>query len=170
MVSGGSERRVCWRLRLMDSWQVSFRGLRSRRWCLLPPTRPSDEDDGLLSMEDILQLRLTNTAWVILSACNTAGGDGSGEGLSGLARAFFFAGAKALMVSQWSVDDRATQALMTQVFQRYSGGTSGYSAEALRQGMIAVMSQKVNIEEIYFAHPFAWAPFFLVGDGGYSMK
>ena len=80
---------------------------------LTPPTVPTDDNDGLLSMEDVLQLRLPNTDWVVLSACNTAGGDGSGESLSGLARAFFFAGAKGLLVSQWSVDDLATKELMS---------------------------------------------------------
>ena len=62
---------------------------------LTPPAVPTDDNDGLLSMEDVLQLKLPNTDWVILSACNTAGDNGSGESLSGLARAFFFAGAKA---------------------------------------------------------------------------
>ena len=67
-------------------------------------------------------LNLTSTEWVVLSACNTGAADGSGEGLSGLARGFFFAGAPTLLVSHWSVDDRATQALMTDVFEGYAHG------------------------------------------------
>jgi CHAT domain-containing protein len=83
------------------------------------PARPTQEDDGLLTMGEILDLELPQVEWVILSACNTAGGDGNGQGLTGLARAFFFAGAKALLVSHWSVDDRATQALMTEIFRLF---------------------------------------------------
>lgn len=103
--------------------------------------------------------------WVVLSACNTAAGDGSGEGLAGLARAFFFAGARSLLVSYWSVEDRATQSLMTEVFQRYAADKTMPRAEALRQGMLALLGQAQG-PAAYFAHPFAWAPFFLVGDGG----
>lgn len=129
------------------------------------PARPSQEDDGLLTMGEILDLELPNVKWVILSACNTAGGDGSGQGLTGLARAFFFAGAKALLVSHWSVDDRATQDLMTEVFQLFAQDTSLSKSAALRQGMLAVLEQKTKGSFPYFSHPYAWAPFFLVGDG-----
>ena len=140
-----------------------LRGLRQPALVLTPPDNPSEQDDGLLSLDNILDLKLTNTDWVILSACNTAGADGSGEGLSGLARAFFFAGAKSLLVSHWSVDDRATQGLMTQVFRRYAHATVASRSEALRQGMLALM-ESAKGETAYFAHPFAWAPFFLVGE------
>ena len=133
---------------------------------LTPPAVPTEENDGLLSMEDILQLKLSNTDWVVLSACNTAGDDGSGESLSGLARAFFFAGAKALLVSQWSVDDEATKVLMSEVFKRYGGQPSMPPAKALREGMLAVV-EKATLERkhSYFAHPYAWAAFSLVGEG-----
>ncbi len=140
-------------------------GLTQPALVLTPPDTPTDDDDGLLSLDDVLQLKLPHTDWVILSACNTAGDDGSGESLSGLARAFFFAGAKGLLVSQWSVDDQATQALMTEIFTRYGKGQVA-PAEALRQGMLAIMNEGAhNPERAYFAHPFAWAAFFLVGEG-----
>ena len=117
-------------------------------------------------MEDVLQLKLPNTDWVILSACNTAGDNGSGESLSGLARAFFFAGAKALLVSQWSVDDEATKVLMGEIFRRYGGAPSLVPAKALREGMLALLSRAAKEpDHRYFAHPYAWAPFMLVGDG-----
>ncbi|MCZ6624434.1 MAG: CHAT domain-containing protein, partial [Deltaproteobacteria bacterium] len=131
---------------------------------LTPPQKPSEKDDGLLDLEDILGLKLDNADWVILSACNTAAVDGSGEGLSGLVRAFFFAGARSLLVSHWSVDDRATQVLMTEVFQRYAKDKTVARSEALRQGILALMA-KAKGKTSYFAHPFAWAPFFLVGEG-----
>jgi CHAT domain-containing protein len=142
-----------------------LKGLTQPALVLTPPPAPSEQDDGLLALEDILGLKLPATDWVILSACNTAAGDDSGEGLAGLARAFFFAGARSLLVSYWSVEDRATQVLMTEVFQRYAKDKTMPRAEALRQGMLALMNHAQG-QTSYFAHPFAWAPFFLVGDGG----
>jgi len=140
-------------------------GLKEPALVLTPPERPSEEDNGLLGLEDILSLKLANADWVILSACNTAAADGSSEGLSGLVRAFFFTGTPSLLVSHWSVDDRATQALMTEVFRRYARDKTVARSEALRQGMLALMSSAKG-NNAYFAHPFAWAPFFLVGEGG----
>lgn len=120
----------------------------------------------MLSMEDVLQLKLPKTDLVILSACNTAGDNGSGESLSGLARAFFFAGAKGLLVSQWSVDDEATKTLMTEIFRRYGNGASIAPTKALQAGMLALLNQAAkDPTHAYFAHPYAWAPFMLVGDG-----
>jgi len=142
-----------------------LKGLTQPALVLTPPTTPSETDDGLLSLEDVLELRLPRAEWVVLSACNTGGSDGSGEGLAGLARAFFFAGARSLLVSNWSVEDRATQALMTEIFHRYAQDKTMPRAESLRRGMLALMSQGQG-PTAYFAHPFAWAPFFLVGDGG----
>jgi CHAT domain-containing protein len=133
---------------------------------LTPPDAPTEDNDGLLSMEDVLQLKLPKSDWVILSACNTAGDDGSGESLSGLARAFFFAGAKSLLVSQWSVDDEATRELMTAIFTRYSAEDSVSQAKALQKSMLSLLDQaRKDPQKRYFAHPFAWAAFFLVGDG-----
>ena len=73
---------------------------------LTPPNQPNDEDDGLLTASEAAVLKL-DADWVVLSACNTAAGDGNtigAEALSGLARAFFYAGARALLVSHWAVD------------------------------------------------------------------
>ena len=67
------------------------------------PDKPTDFDDGLLAASEIAQLKL-NADWVVLSACNTASSDGVGaEALSGLARAFLYAGARSLVVSHWDV-------------------------------------------------------------------
>lgn len=138
---------------------------------LTPPQIPTDDDDGLLSLDDILNFNLPNTEWVILSACNTAGDDGSGENLSGLARAFFFTGAKALLVSQWSVDDQATKVLMGEIFRRYGAVPSLEPSKALREGMLALLHRATTkTGEEYLAHPFAWAPFMLVGDGQLSSR
>jgi CHAT domain-containing protein len=140
-------------------------GLTQPALVLTPPATASDQDNGLLTLEDIVGLTLPQTSWVILSACHTAADDGSGEALSGLARAFFYAGAAALLVSHWSVDDVATRVLMTEVFHRHARDRSLLRAEALRQGMLAVMTRAQG-KTAYFAHPYAWAPFVLVGEGG----
>src|SRR5262249_50455067 len=73
---------------------------------LTPPETGNSDDDGLLTASEISQLKL-DADWVVLSACNTAGaGDGGGEALSGLARAFFYAGSRAILVSHWAVDSQ----------------------------------------------------------------
>lgn len=125
---------------------------------------PGDNDDGVLTRDEILLLRLPHTSWVVLSACDT-GDDRSQEGLSGLVRAFLYAGARSLMVSHWKVKDHATRELMTQVFQRYAKDKTLGPAESLRQGMLALLSQARDGINPRYAHPYAWASFFLVGEG-----
>jgi CHAT domain-containing protein len=137
---------------------------------LTPPAKPDKYDDGLLSLDDIIGLKLIRNNWVILSACNTAAPDGSGEGLSGLARAFFYAGAPSLLVSQWSVDDNATQQLITNVLETYASKPGILRAEALRLGMRKLMNEQARDTHAYFAHPYAWAPFFIVGEGGPALN
>ena len=83
---------------------------------LTPPSTASEADDGLLTASEVAQLKL-DAEWVVLSACNTASADkGGGEALSGLARAFFYAGARALLVSHWYVDSDAAVKLVTSAF------------------------------------------------------
>ena len=72
-------------------------GLTEAALLLTPPDVATEDDDGLLTAFEVTQLKL-NADWVIMSACNLGGGDKSGEALSGLARAFFYAGARALLV------------------------------------------------------------------------
>ena len=68
------------------------------------PERPTETDDGLLTASEVAQLKL-NADWVVLSACNTASGEKPGaEALSGLGRAFFYAGARSLVASHWEVE------------------------------------------------------------------
>jgi CHAT domain-containing protein len=142
-------------------------GLSEPALVLTPPATASDQDNGLLRMQDVLGLQLTHDEWVILSACNTAAPGGSGEGFSGLVRAFFYAGAPSLLVSQWSVDDAATDRLMTDLFTAYGKGADVSRAEALHNAMLKLMSTgATDPDRAYFAHPFAWAPFIVVGEGG----
>lgn len=128
---------------------------------LTPPAHASEEDDGLLTASEIAQLKL-DADWVVLSACNTAGGDSAGPGseaLSGLARAFFYAGAKALLVSHWAVNSEATVKLVTTAFAEIKANPHIGRAEALRRSMLVLMAQGG------YAHPANWAPFVLVGEG-----
>jgi CHAT domain-containing protein len=131
---------------------------------LTPPQRPTEADDGLLTASEISQLRL-NADWVVLSACNTAGaGDAvGGEALSGLARAFFYAGARALLVSHWAVDSDAAVLLTTRTFAELKANSTIGRAEALRRAMQAVLGDRSRPEA---AHPAFWAPFVVVGEGG----
>ena len=125
-----------------------------------PPEKPDENNDGLLTASEISNLKL-NADWVILSACNTAGGGRVGaEALSGLARAFFYAGAKSLLVSHWYVDSNATVALITKAFQAIENKPNIGRAEAMRQAMLHLISSGGPA-----AHPSRWAPFVVVGEG-----
>jgi CHAT domain-containing protein len=129
---------------------------------LTPPDQPSEEDDGLLTASEAALLKL-DADWVVLSACNTAAGDGDtigAEALSGLARAFFYAGARALLVSHWAVDSNATVNLITKAFDEIKGDSRIGRAEALRRSMLALIGTGGRN-----AHPATWAPFVLVGEG-----
>jgi CHAT domain-containing protein/Tfp pilus assembly protein PilF len=121
---------------------------------------PDAKDDGLLVSSEVLELNL-DADLVVLSACNTGGpgGETGGESLSGLARAFFYAGARSLMVTHWQIPDAPTVALMTKVFEGLSTGTLT-AAEAMKRGQIAM------IEQPRFSHPLNWAAFSVIGDGG----
>jgi CHAT domain-containing protein len=140
------------------------RGITEPALVLSAPEAGGDPADSLLGLAEVMELKLHGTEWVVLSACNTAAPDGSAEGLSGLVRAFFFAGAPALLVSHWSVEDRATEALMSEIFRRFAGPPGATPARALQQAMLALMDGAAGPTG-YHAHPFAWAPFFLVGEG-----
>ncbi len=127
-------------------------------------TPPSDKgtkiDDGYLSASEIAALKL-DADWVILSACNTAGGDAkNAEALSGLAKAFFYAGARSLLVSHWYVDSQATVALMTRAFSALRRNAKITRAEAVRQATLSLISDKNR-----YWHPSYWAPFIVVGEG-----
>ena len=135
---------------------------------MTPPTTPTLEDDGLLRASQVSRLKL-NADWVVLSACNTAAADGTpgAEGLSGLARAFFYAGARSVLVSHWPVNSETTVLLTTGAFQAMEKDVAGGRAEALRRSMVAMIDGAgKGGEPDYFAHPLFWAPFVLVGEGG----
>jgi CHAT domain-containing protein len=133
----------------------------NRRWYSRRLRRGSELDDGLHTAGEISQLKL-DADWVVLSVCNTAAPDGTpgAEGLSGLARAFFYAGARSLLVSHWVLSSEAAVAITTRMFDESTKGAS--KAEALRQSMLALMART---DKPYYAHPALWAPFVPVGEG-----
>ena len=128
---------------------------------LTPPATASEADDGLLTASEVAALKL-DADWVILSACNTAAGESvGGDALSGLARAFFYAGARALLVSHWYVDSNATVALVTTAFDALKAEPKIGRAEAMRRAMASLIASDGRM-----AHPANWAPFVVVGEGG----
>lgn len=129
---------------------------------LTPPDRASLSDDGYLSMSEIAELDI-NAEWVILSACNTAAGDGgpADDALSGLARAFLFAGARSLLVSHWPVRDDVAAVLTVRTVELTRADPTLSRAQAFQQAMVEIRNDPQHDD---WAHPSAWAPFVLVGD------
>ncbi|HEX9464815.1 MAG TPA: CHAT domain-containing protein [Alphaproteobacteria bacterium] len=147
-------------------------GLTQPALALSAPSVADTDGDGLLTLDEVLALRL-NADWVVLSACNTATGDGAGaEAVSGLGRAFFYAGTRALLVSNWPVETTSARTLTTDLFRRQAQNAQISRAEALRQAEIALIDGAGYVDPDHkatvfsYAHPIFWAPFALVGDGG----
>jgi CHAT domain-containing protein len=112
-------------------------------------------DDGVVSAEKILGLRLKGTELVVLSACETGVGEvKGGEGVFGLKRAFILSGAKTVVMSLWSVPSKETTELMKNFYKFMAEGKT--KAGALRQAKMELMKKKAN--------PFYWGAFVLVGN------
>ncbi len=146
-------------------------GLHQPALALSSPDVVGGQEDGLLTMGEILGLKL-DADWVVLSACNTASGDGKGaEAVSGLGRAFFYAGTRALLVSNWPVETTSARALTTDLFRRQAKDRDLTRARALRETMLGLIDGNglrdgQGRSVFAYAHPIFWAPFSLVGDGG----
>jgi CHAT domain-containing protein/tetratricopeptide (TPR) repeat protein len=139
-----------------------IKGLAEPALALSVPRTPTKLDDGLLTASEVITLKL-NADWVILSACNTAAGDRPGaEALSGLARAFFYAGTQALLVSHWPVFSPAAVKLTTRTLTAMEKALGLGRSEALRRAMIDIIENG----ELRETHPSYWAPFVVVGEGG----
>jgi CHAT domain-containing protein len=121
-----------------------------------------DEDDGILTAQEIAAMDLSSVEWAVLSACDTGVGEiKAGEGVFGLRRAFQVAGADTLIMSLWSVEDEATRAGMKALYEgRLTKGMD--TAEAARHASLTVLNDRR--ERGLPDHPFYWAAFVAAGD------
>jgi CHAT domain-containing protein len=148
-------------------------GLTQPALALTAPEIAGIKGDGLLTMEEILALKL-DADWVVLSACNTAAGAGAGaEAASGLGSAFFYAGTRALLVTNWSVHSASARELISDLFRRQSADSALSRSEALRRAMMALIDGPGSVDGsgnaiFSYAHPLFWAPYSVIGDGGGS--
>jgi CHAT domain-containing protein len=146
-------------------------GLTQPALALTAPEVAGIDGDGLLTMDKILALKL-DADWVVLSACNTGAGAGAGaEAASGLGSAFFYAGTRALLVTNWSVHSASARELTSDLFRRQSADPGLSRGEALRQSMMALIDGPGSVDAAggagyTYAHPLFWAPFTVIGDGG----
>lgn len=112
-------------------------------------------------MEDVtnvLNLKL-DADWVVLSACNTAAADGrNSEAISGLGRSFFYAGARALLLTHWAVESESAMSLTIATLGAYAANPASSRTQVLRQAQLKLLVNPAN------AHPTYWAPYTLVGD------
>ncbi len=129
------------------------------------PAGATSSTDALLNTGDVTNLHL-DANLVLLSACNTGGGADGGEALTGLARSFFYAGARALMVTQWSVNDQVSAYLVADTLSRLHSGAAGGPAGSLRAAQIAIIDSAGHGAPSNLANPFFWAAFSVIGDGG----
>lgn len=144
-------------------------GLTQPALALSAPDVAGVEGDGLLTMEEILALKL-DADWVVLSACNTgAGVEAGAAAASGLGRAFFYAGSRSLLVTNWSVHSASAAELVTGIFQRQAADPKLSRAKALQRSMLALMEGPGAVgadgrTEYTYAHPLFWAPYSIIGD------
>ncbi|MCP3875641.1 MAG: CHAT domain-containing protein [Desulfobacteraceae bacterium] len=128
-----------------------------------PDVTGNVDEDGLLTMGEIMGLRL-NADWVVLSACNSGAAEGEGaEAMSGLGQAFFYAGARSLLVTSWPVETISAKILTTDLFKRQLDNPGINRAEALRLTMNAMILM-THKQGFSYAHPIFWAPYGIVGD------
>ena len=118
-------------------------------WC---GAEGHDENDGILTADEVARFDLHGTRLVVLSACETALGNNSFEGVYGLPRGFKQAGVESLLVSLWSVNDRSTSLLMSEFYRYWLEGKP--VREALEQAVREVRKQ--------YPQPYYWAPFVLL--------
>jgi CHAT domain-containing protein len=131
------------------------------------PPNATSASGALLTATSVVGLDL-DADLVILSACNSGGPGGTtaGESLSGLARAFFYAGARSLEVTHWSVNDQVAAFLVADTLRRIRESPNIGIAAALRDAQVAMLGEAGKGLPADIAHPFFWAPFAVIGEGG----
>jgi CHAT domain-containing protein len=146
-------------------------GLDQPALALSAPSVTGDDEDGLLTMREILGLKL-NADWILLSACNTGAADGDGsEALTGLGRACFYAGTKAILVSMWAVESTSAKKITTGLFKSQRQNSAFSRAKALQKSILKMIDEE-HLQDVEngkiiasYAHPFFWSPFVIAGDG-----
>jgi CHAT domain-containing protein len=131
------------------------------------PPGAASASGAMLTTDRVLGLSL-DADLVILSACNSGGPGGTtaGESLSGLARAFFYAGARSMMVTHWSVNDQAAAYLVTDTLRRLRASPGIGAAQGLREAELSLLDAAAKAPTSVASHPFFWAPFAVIGEGG----
>jgi CHAT domain-containing protein len=133
--------------------------IRPGRSGILLSRAPQSLEDGILQMGEIMRLKM-NADLVTLSACSTGLGKlVNGEGVLGLTRAFFYAGARNVAVLLWNVNDFATATLMVSFYRHLSRGVP--ESEALRQAKLSLLHSSQPL----WHHPYFWAAFVIEGEG-----
>jgi CHAT domain-containing protein len=127
---------------------------------LLTKTDGDPENDGLLEAREIMSMKL-DADLAVLSACETANGKiAPGEGVMGMSWAFFVAGTRSMLVSQWKVNSASTSQLMLNFYQALESNqapSNGKKPRALQKATLQLMRDE------RYRHPFYWAGFVLVG-------
>jgi CHAT domain-containing protein len=125
-------------------------------------TSNPQQDDGILTAEEVAGLNLQGTQWAVLSACDTGlGAVRAGEGVFGLRRAFQIAGARTVIMSLWSVEDRATRDWMRALYDaRLRRGLD--TVESVREASRTILAERRAKRQS--THPFYWAAFVATGD------
>ncbi len=125
-------------------------------------TSAAGREDGILTAEEIASLDLERADWVVLSGCDTGVGElQTGEGVLGLRRAFQIAGARALVMSLWPVDDQETRRWMTDLYQAHLGRKLDATASVRLASQHQLRARRAAGQS---THPFYWAGFIAVGD------
>jgi CHAT domain-containing protein/tetratricopeptide (TPR) repeat protein len=144
-------------------------GLSEPALALTAPRLAGIQGNGLLTSSEVMGLKL-NADWVILSACNSGAAEEAGaDAISGLGRAFFYAGARSVMVTGWEVESTSAQLITTETLRRQTADGRESRGESLRQAMLHVLGAAYlddvsKAPQFAYAHPMFWAPYSLVGD------
>lgn len=152
-----------------DLIHLSTHGYLTHNNCASQPFLRFNDDadsaeDGCLMLNEIYQLEL-NADLVTLSACDSGQGELiQGEGLTGMAHAFFAAGAKSLIVTQWSVFDRSTLQLMIVFYHNICNGIDRSTALRMAKERLRKDQIRIDGQTIFYNAPFYWAPFVLIGE------